>query len=243
MTDKCEGELHAEQINDISIEVSDVSVTSEKWETLSNAEGSDEECDEEPCRDDNTTTVNGTSQDINISKANEPESDCSGKVTADVFSKNESKEKDYVHPIKPVNKQTSFIQKNKETSQRINTQRKQGLPNIHNNMCFMLAPIHMLASTIPENIIEHKEDLNEIIYEARKCIDGERQNREAAEIAHKLWDYSKTKWPEYEKDEKEEEKVNGKSKDGNEAKKCKQNDACEYLFRIINESVIASSPL
>ena len=96
----------------------------------------------------------------------------------------------------------------------------QGLPNNNTNCCFMLAPTHMLATTLPVTTISKKGAVNEIIYKTKKCLSGHMQKEAAHEIANKLWEFSKTKWPEYER----------------HPGTCNQSDAAEFLLRIIQES-------
>ena len=87
-------------------------------------------------------------------------------------------------------------------------------------MCFILTSIHSLALTISKSKSENEEMIDYIIEEARKCLTGKSNSTEAEITSANLWTYTKSRWPEYERN----------------AKTSNQADVAEYLMRIINES-------
>lgn len=79
----------------------------------------------------------------------------------------------------------------------------------------MIAAMHLLsASDIPDKLDEQSSDLNKLIIQTRKCLDGEKTAEEASGIARALLQYSVNKWPKYQN--------------------LKQEDAAEYLLRILS---------
>ena len=99
----------------------------------------------------------------------------------------------------------------------------QGLPNNINNTCYMRATIHALATTLREEVIYgEKDNVTELLGEAKDCIKGKKSEEEAANTMTKIWEYSKEKWPEFERN------MNGSN----------QEDAGEYMARIIEESEV-----
>ena len=87
-------------------------------------------------------------------------------------------------------------------------------------MCFMLVTIHILALTILTCSNPFQEVIDYLIEEAKRCLAGEHNITEAKTTSLNLWTYSKSRWPEYERN------INTSN----------QADAAEYLIRIINES-------
>ena len=102
---------------------------------------------------------------------------------------------------------------------RVNQSMK-GLPNINTNMCYMLSTIHMLALTIDANNRKFEEMIDYIIEETKQCLTGKNDSTEAMTTAHNLWEYSRSRWPEYIRD----------NETSNQA------DAAEYLERLIQAS-------
>ena len=96
----------------------------------------------------------------------------------------------------------------------------QGLPNGNKNMCFMLAPMHMLAKTLPYIETENENEINTLIIDTRKCLQGFKDKEEAENIARRLMQYSKMKWPQYET---------------RAETSCNQEDAAEFLLGLIQE--------
>ena len=99
--------------------------------------------------------------------------------------------------------------------------RKQGLPNIYKNVCFMIAPIHALATTIQGGKLKDENPISNTILSTLECIEGKKNSEDAENIIKEMWSYGEGKWLEYKL---------------NENNVCKQEDAAEFLARIINES-------
>ena len=99
--------------------------------------------------------------------------------------------------------------------------RKQGLPNIYKNVCFMIAPIHALATTIQGEKLKDENPISNTILSTLECIEGKKNSEDAENIIKEMWSYGEGKWLEYKL---------------NENNVCKQEDAAEFLARIINES-------
>ena len=97
---------------------------------------------------------------------------------------------------------------------------KRGLPNIKKNMCFMLAPVHMLATILTDVLCKQDHVISNLAQETMKCINGEKSKDEVRETAERLWDFSTKKWPKY----------------NTGTNTCKQNDAAEFLTRLISEN-------
>ena len=97
--------------------------------------------------------------------------------------------------------------------------RKQGLPNKYKNGCFMIAPLHALAS-IMEGEKGEEDTIIKHVAQVKQCIEGKKTEIDAEEIMTDIWEFSKNEWSQY----KEEEGV------------CIQECATEYLSRAINNS-------
>merc|ERR1711972_234485 len=96
-----------------------------------------------------------------------------------------------------------------------------GLPDEISNTCLIRATVHALATTLDENVIYvEKDEVTKMLGETKDCIKGVKNEAAAADTMNKIWEYSKEKWPEYER----------KIKTSNQA------DAGEYMSRLIEES-------
>ena len=99
--------------------------------------------------------------------------------------------------------------------------RKQGLPNTYKNGCFIIAPIHALASCIEKNsLTEENNSITQHISNTKECINGTKTENEVEKVMDNIWEYSSEKWPQY------------KLNEGI----CSQGDAIEYMERVIKDS-------
>ena len=107
----------------------------------------------------------------------------------------------------------------KETEPRA---KPQGIPNKYINGCFMIAPIHALATNINIETLEKEKGENNIaehILEVKECLNGKKNDIEAEEIMENIWDFSSERWSYTQR--------NGIAK---------QQDATEYMDRILLNS-------
>ena len=106
--------------------------------------------------------------------------------------------------------------------------RKQGLPNTYRNGCFVIAPVHALASCLDKNnLTEETETITKLISDTKECIYGTKTENEAEQIMRDIWEFSAEKWPQY------------TVEDGI----CKQWDAIEYMDRIVSDSQLLTNEI
>ena len=77
--------------------------------------------------------------------------------------------------------------------------------------------MHLLASAIPPEKLKNDSNLNKLINETRKCMEGYKTREEAEQIMDEVWKYTLSNFPEY------------LDKQG----QIKHEDASEYLRRLI----------
>ena len=78
----------------------------------------------------------------------------------------------------------------------------------------------MLASTVRNCTNIYQEMIDYIIQETKECLEGRRDSVEAETTSLNLWEYCKSRWPEYIRD----------------SQTSNQEDAAEFLLRILMES-------
>ena len=120
---------------------------------------------------------------------------------------------------------SSKTYRSSESSENLQTTSRDiahGLPNIQNNMCFIISVIHMLALTMIVYMQKTStyERIDDIIKDTQQLLTKKTGNKDARMIAQNLWEYCKEKWPEYERD----------------VQTSNQADAIEFLGRITTES-------
>ena len=103
-----------------------------------------------------------------------------------------------------------------ETETRNQQQKRQGLPNINNKVCYILSVMHSLAVSLPAEKLQNNSELCNLIKDTKKCIEGHKTADEAQEIMESIWDYTKCKYPEYQI-----------------LNEMRQEDASEYLRRLM----------
>ena len=94
---------------------------------------------------------------------------------------------------------------------------KQGLHNVSKNMCFAIAPIHMLATTLPDNMMKKRGNLNDILWDTMRSIKGKRTVEEVETLSKTVWELIKTECPEFVRDEETSE----------------QGDTTEFLLKLL----------
>ena len=94
---------------------------------------------------------------------------------------------------------------------------RQGLPNKFNKTCYIISVMHSLAATIPTEKLHNTSNLNKLINETRKCMEGYKTREEAEQIMDEIWEYTISNFPEYVDNEG----------------RIRHEDASEYLRRMI----------
>ena len=100
--------------------------------------------------------------------------------------------------------------------------RKQGLPNKYKNGCFMIAPLHALASIMEEGEKGEEDTISQHVVQVKECLEGKKTEIDAEEIMTNVYEFSQNEWSQY------------KNEDG----VCIQECATEYLNRAINNSAL-----
>lgn len=145
------------------------------------------------------------------------------EASEEIIKKMRSDEDNYKDEIRKLEEELKNVAEAtyKEIEKQIQPKnKKKGLPNINHNMCFLLAPSHLLAATMHDEI-QNSEDseLKELLKIAKDCMEGIVTETEAKEASEKLWEYTKKKWPMYTTEEE----------------RSKQEDAAEILLKLIAE--------
>ena len=100
------------------------------------------------------------------------------------------------------------------------SKQQRGLPNIEGNACFAIAPTHMLSRAVPLEK-EIKGRAATILKKTANILNRKHEESSPAEISRLMWKFSTDTWPDYKK-----KNANGRNR---------QNDAAEYLMRLVSK--------